>query len=956
MKADFICPFNAYHKQPDARKLTHHVQRCGDRKGKVVYTCQFNSSHIYITALEIVKHEQYCELRPKEENDDCKILVEPNITEKDQIAQLQVKASKRRPTCAYCKYNVQHVFKTIEERDFHEELCNDKQDYDANYRKTKAKFDRLKYKIQEAKEQKKLRNQQQIELGLATNTPDQLVMPTLQYKYCMNEPFIGGTNAQVQTSHENLIFKRNLTYQYNVTNQMIQDKKTEDDIKKEQCDLWDKVKSNCKVDDLTSFTIKQDDEYLFSLEVVIRQSYHSNVFEFNIKEYISLERFKYIVENDFGDFEKTKQFWEDNIIYKLNRKLMEDISSSLLSGVYLESLQQSIESQKDEEQKSKLNTIAMCELNEEILEEPIEMQQTSCKSRKTYLFLLTKHTPQLSMYLEASDFTVILFKKLVQDSVKSDIKSIIHSDDIKIKQNPNSQELQIDNHLISPEFIQHSIAVEQLKIEFQKLQVENQRVKSELENSKILLEENDFSLKDYKKKFQFQEVDLKKLKGSNQELQQQIERCKNSNKKEISRYEVEAKAKKNTINQLKDKIDSLKKQIDEMKKKRIELDEKISQEDIENFNLKLEVQQLKDLLTTINKQLKAASVQNQEFLTERDETQKCIQKLKESKKKWKKAATDAKTINSTVSPNQLQQTVNKESPIKPNFNQLNYEQQQMVNLILRQQGMPEIKFDSEESYLDHSQQEKVAIAESNLDIQSVMKLLTDLIAQPLSSPDIQAQQKLLSVQNCLQNQDSQDTLENSIVQHDDDAEIIGDDYDYEKIRKYKEQLRLKKRMNHSENNSYQNSSGVGFGSVVNNPQKENSFTQNQQQHNNLSLSQEVVNNQPQKKVQFGAPKTQYQSQDIEITHYQANKLANKAILPKIHPQKQKQQDVIDNTPDDFLCVICMNNRREIVIQSCKHLVYCKDCNFQYDLKKNVEPKDCPICRQNYKKVFRIKYA
>lgn len=53
----FLCPFNSYHKLPDARKLSFHIGRCGDRKGKDVYICKHNTSHIYIDVQRLIDHE-----------------------------------------------------------------------------------------------------------------------------------------------------------------------------------------------------------------------------------------------------------------------------------------------------------------------------------------------------------------------------------------------------------------------------------------------------------------------------------------------------------------------------------------------------------------------------------------------------------------------------------------------------------------------------------------------------------------------------------------------------------------------------------------------------------------------------------------------------------------------------------------------------------------------------------
>ena len=37
-------------------------------------------------------------------------------------------------------------------------------------------------------------------------------MPTLHYKYCMNEPFVSGERGQYQVSHEQVEFKKKFIY------------------------------------------------------------------------------------------------------------------------------------------------------------------------------------------------------------------------------------------------------------------------------------------------------------------------------------------------------------------------------------------------------------------------------------------------------------------------------------------------------------------------------------------------------------------------------------------------------------------------------------------------------------------------------------------------------------------------------------------------------------------------
>ena len=60
-------------------------------------------------------------------------------------------------------------------------------------------------------------------------------------------------------------------------------------------------------------------------------------------------------------------------------------------------------------------------------------------------------------------------------------------------------------------------------------------------------------------------------------------------------------------------------------------------------------------------------------------------------------------------------------------------------------------------------------------------------------------------------------------------------------------------------------------------------------------------------------------------------------------------------PDEMLCISCMDNRKEVMIVSCKHLTYCRQCDLHYNLK-NPMKKECPICRKEYKKTLQVLYT
>jgi len=55
----------------------------------------------------------------------------------------------------------------------------------------------------------------------------------------------------------------------------------------------------------------------------------------------------------------------------------------------------------------------------------------------------------------------------------------------------------------------------------------------------------------------------------------------------------------------------------------------------------------------------------------------------------------------------------------------------------------------------------------------------------------------------------------------------------------------------------------------------------------------------------------------------------------------------DNHVKPFLCIICMENRVDVLIKPCYHICVCRDCYERF------EKKDCPICKTGVKKIKNI---
>ena len=68
----------------------------------------------------------------------------------------------------------------------------------------------------------------------------------------------------------------------------------------------------------------------------------------------------------------------------------------------------------------------------------------------------------------------------------------------------------------------------------------------------------------------------------------------------------------------------------------------------------------------------------------------------------------------------------------------------------------------------------------------------------------------------------------------------------------------------------------------------------------------------------------------------------------IYTRKNKPQTDTVSTlsmPDDVTCVVCQENRRDILFQPCNHLCMCKDCVVQAQrMLPAYQNAKCPLCR------------
>ena len=56
----------------------------------------------------------------------------------------------------------------------------------------------------------------------------------------------------------------------------------------------------------------------------------------------------------------------------------------------------------------------------------------------------------------------------------------------------------------------------------------------------------------------------------------------------------------------------------------------------------------------------------------------------------------------------------------------------------------------------------------------------------------------------------------------------------------------------------------------------------------------------------------------------------------------------------FLCCICMEKPRNMMIATCKHIPFCRDCDRDIRIKHGTdETLECPLCRKAYKKTTQV---
>ena len=53
------------------------------------------------------------------------------------------------------------------------------------------------------------------------------------------------------------------------------------------------------------------------------------------------------------------------------------------------------------------------------------------------------------------------------------------------------------------------------------------------------------------------------------------------------------------------------------------------------------------------------------------------------------------------------------------------------------------------------------------------------------------------------------------------------------------------------------------------------------------------------------------------------------------------------------CIICLSERRTILLQPCKHLVLCEGCSKEFTLHLFMNTSKCPLCREKIHSLEKV---
>ena len=332
-------------------------------------------------------------------------------------------------------------------------------------------------------------------------------MPTLHYKYRMNEPFINGERGQYQVSHEQDQFKKRHVYG------MQTDKNAADGVKTIQDEL-NEFKSEFNEQLLSAFDgrsapdvhtliVKQDQTDMFGLRITTRHCPKINqLFDFDIDEYISFQQMLQMLKLPAeAVYSWQKEQWSDYLKEKtvMELKIVESDTNNQgwaeLACQMLNSFSQSVIVNTD---PALCRTVLLNSTRGNQLYSNYDDPATTV----TYLFMVNRSTEHLGQFLD-SDFALLR-----------------QTTEIVGVSNRNSPQSKMSRALLEPCNANKTQQVLELEQEKQELEIRLKIATDQIQELTTNAETNDKIIKDKerqarsdKKQIEFLENDKKQVRG-----------------------------------------------------------------------------------------------------------------------------------------------------------------------------------------------------------------------------------------------------------------------------------------------------------------------------------------------------------------------------------------------------------------------------------------------------------
>lgn len=84
-----------------------------------MYHCQYFHQHIFTSVDDLLAHEATCERKPVKREEGL------------ELAGNGVGSNERAPSVTYCKFNWEHSFRSLAEREVHEQVCPNRREFEA---------------------------------------------------------------------------------------------------------------------------------------------------------------------------------------------------------------------------------------------------------------------------------------------------------------------------------------------------------------------------------------------------------------------------------------------------------------------------------------------------------------------------------------------------------------------------------------------------------------------------------------------------------------------------------------------------------------------------------------------------------------------------------------------------------------------------------------------------------